>query len=60
MEGESIAAALARIDAALARIDRAASRPVQSDSDLIARHERLRNSAEQTLRQLDALIVGQG
>jgi hypothetical protein len=60
MEGENLAAALARIDAALARIDRADSRPAPSDSDLAARHQHLREAATQTLRQLDALIAGQG
>jgi hypothetical protein len=60
MEGENLAAALARIDAALARIDRVASRPLLTDSDLAQRHEQLRAAATQTLQQLDALIAEQG
>ncbi len=51
--------AFARIEAALARIETVAARPPVADVDLAARHDRLRNAASRTLRQLDALIAEQ-
>ena len=63
MEGPSAEFALTRIDAALARIEAAASRPHAPDhaneSELAARHERLRAAVAETLRDLDGLIGGQ-
>ena len=51
-------AALARIAAALARIERAAAARPQGDDGLGDRYDRLRAAANDTLRELDALIEG--
>ena len=59
MNGGSPENALDRIEAAIARIENAARQPADGDSDLLARHERLKSSVAQTLGQLDDLIAGQ-
>jgi hypothetical protein len=59
MEGASIDQVLGRIEAALTRIEHAASNRPQADRELAARHESLRAAVAQSLRQLDALLVGQ-
>ena len=54
--------ALRRMEAALDRIERAVPRPVPDaqhvDLALAARHERLKGTVAETLRDLDALIAG--
>ncbi len=60
MEGGEIEQAFARIERALARIDSAAARSPANDSELAARHERLKAAAAQALRELDGLITEQG
>jgi hypothetical protein len=61
MEGSSPESALARIDAALARIEAVAARPRAAgdatDSELAAKHDRLRAAVADSLRQLDGLIA---
>jgi hypothetical protein len=56
MEGASIEKALGRIEAALTRIENAASRMGRPDTELAARHERLRSAVTQSLQQLDSLL----
>ena len=59
MEGDRIEAAVRRIEAALARIGDAADtmRPAPpSVSHLVNKHEALRESVSESLRELDALI----
>jgi len=59
MDGGSVENALDRIEAALARIESAATRPIQAEQALRARHERLRTAVTQSLRQLDELLANQ-
>lgn len=62
MAGERTEAAVQRIEAALARIARAADAPRPpapenpSVAALVERHERLRESVNQAIRELDALL----
>lgn len=57
MDRVRIDKALARIEAATARIERAGGRaPADGDSELAARHARLKGTVAASLRELDALI----
>lgn len=60
MDGSSSESALARIDAAIARLEAVAARPraagESGDSELAAKHDRLRAAVAQSLRQIDGLI----
>ena len=62
MEGPLPEFSLTRIEAALARIEAAAARPfgaaLAGESNLAARHDRLRAAVTETLRDLDRLIGG--
>ena len=58
MSDDRIAKALERIDAALARIEACEIRTASaSDDSLVRRHQALRNTVEETLGELDALIM---
>ncbi|HVR91713.1 MAG TPA: hypothetical protein VHG29_11570 [Novosphingobium sp.] len=63
MDGDRTTRAWARIDAALARIESAARRPASqtdADSNVAARHAKLKQAVAHSLRQLDELIAGGG
>lgn len=57
MSGDEADQALARIEAALSRIEAASARVPQGESELAARHARLRGEVTAAMRELDALIA---
>jgi predicted nucleic acid-binding Zn-ribbon protein len=57
MEERPVETLVNRIDAALARIERAISRDRNDLNALQDRHDRLRHSVGETLREIDALIA---
>lgn len=60
MDGENNDKALERIDRALARIEAAARQRPRGDTQLEARHDRLRAVVASTIARLDGLIAGGG
>lgn len=59
MDEERISKAMARIDAALARIEQSAAKGARADASaaqLVARHEKLRESVSASLAELDQVI----
>ena len=60
MDGENNDKALERIDRALARIEAAARQRPHGDTQLEARHDRLRAVVASTIARLDGLIAGGG
>lgn len=57
MDGDAVESALQRIEAAIGRIERTVSTAHAPDSELRARHQRLREAVAQSLRELDQVIA---